>query len=106
MNCDLEWRHVYEILPKLAGSLEPEVDSIPRIPRAYKAEYLINFRSDLKTQIAESKEEAPEAWREDRDIIIDSLAIGLQKSMHVLRGRILSLRTRRLLGLEVCMCFI
>lgn len=78
-NFGAEWRRVYEILPELAGPLDPEVDDKLRIPRARKAEDLEPFRSDLKTQIAEVKEEAPEAWRDDRDTIIDSLAIGLQK---------------------------
>ncbi|CAG8130201.1 unnamed protein product [Penicillium salamii] len=78
-NFGSEWRRVYEILPELAGPLEPEVDDRMRIPRARKADDLETFRSDLKTQIAEAKEEAPEAWRDDRDTIIDSLAIGLQK---------------------------
>ncbi|CAG8902116.1 unnamed protein product [Penicillium egyptiacum] len=64
-NADLfnfgpEWRRVYEILPDLTGPLEPEVDDGLEIPRARRAERLENFRSGLKAQIAEAKEEAPE----------------------------------------------
>jgi hypothetical protein len=78
-NFGSEWRRVYEILPELAGPLEPEVDDRLRIPRARKPEHLESLRSGLKLQIAAAKEQAPEAWREDRDTIIDGLVMELQK---------------------------
>lgn len=67
-----------KILPQLAGPLALDLDD-KYILRDRRAEYLDSFRSDFKKLLAEVKEETPEAWLEDRDAVIDSLAIELQR---------------------------
>ncbi|KAJ5372783.1 hypothetical protein N7517_004789 [Penicillium concentricum] len=75
-NFGSEWRRVYHILPEIAGPLVLNVDDRWRIPRA--AQNVDEFRPSFKTRLDEVKEKDPKAWREDRDAIIDSCAIGLQ----------------------------
>ncbi|KAJ6189089.1 hypothetical protein N7519_003997 [Penicillium mononematosum] len=76
-NFGSEWRRVYEILPEVAGPINPSVDDRFRIQRACDGEHLDCLRSRFKTQLAEAKVDT-EAWREDRDAIIDSCAMELQ----------------------------
>jgi hypothetical protein len=76
-NFGSAWRRVYEILPEVAGPINPSVDDRLRIQRACEGEYLDCLRSRLKTQLAEAKADT-EAWRKDRNAIIDSCAMELQ----------------------------
>ena len=57
-NFGSDWRHVYEVLPEVAGPLSPEVND-NCIPRFRGPEYFDDIRPEYKTQLAEAKEQNP-----------------------------------------------
>lgn len=77
-----DWRRIYDILPEVAypiqfGSLTGDDDKFIRYiePRDH-----VEMRSFFKRDLAAAKQEDPEAWRNNRDSVIESVGMSLQRS--------------------------
>lgn len=77
------WRRIYDILPELAGPLLVKPDyskdgelTFKRVPEPNDNKNMYSyFRRDLTT----AKKDDPDAWRHDRNSVIESTGISLQK---------------------------
>lgn len=83
-NADLfnfgpDWHRVYEILPEVAGPLCPELDD-RWTKRFFDPGHYDTMRSYFKKELANEKQNNPEAWKKDKDACIEEAAMALQKS--------------------------
>ncbi|CAI7571762.1 unnamed protein product [Penicillium manginii] len=102
------WSRLYDILPELAGPLllQPQDASdgeriIKRVPEP-SDDILKNIYPLFKRDLAIAKEEDPELWLHDRDSVIESTGMPLQKvstSTYIIIADKEAFRTSRLLVL-------